>query len=58
MIDLNNLKTVQLVECNIYHKRYVKPYNSFNYNSISILINLNKINTNQKINPFFSINKF
>ena len=58
MIDLNNLKTVQLVESNIYHKRYVKPYNSFNYNSISILVNLNKINTNQKINPFFSINKF
>ena len=57
MIDLNNLKTVQLVESNIYHKRYVKPYNSFNYNSISILVNLNKINTNLKINPFFSINK-
>ena len=58
MIDLNNLKTVQLVESNIYHKRYVKPYNSFNYNSISILVNLNKVNINQKINPFFSINKF
>ena len=57
MINLNNFKTVQLVESNIYHKRYVKPYNSFNYNCISILVNLNKINANIKISPLFSINK-
>ena len=57
MINLNNFKTVQLVESNIYHKRYVKPYNSFNYNCISILVNLNRINANIKISPLFSVNR-
>ena len=57
MIDLNNFNTVKLVEGNISHTRHVKPFNSFNYKCISIIVNLNKTINQEKIGPLFSINK-
>ena len=58
MFDLNNFNTVKLVEGNITHTRHVKPFNSFNYKCISIILNLNKTTNQKKIGPLFSINKF
>ena len=57
MIDLNNFNTVKLVEGNISHTRHVKPFNSFNYKCISIIVNLNKTINQEKIGPLFSLNK-
>jgi DUF1365 family protein len=57
MINLNSFNTVELVEGNISHTRHIKPFNSFNYKCISIIVNLNKARNQKKIVPLFSINK-
>ena len=58
MIGLKEISSVKLIEGVISHKRFVSPQNSFKYNCISVLINLNKIKKIKKINFLFSINSF
>ena len=38
-----DIETIKLIDGKISHKRNVHPFNEFNYNCISILINLNNI---------------
>ena len=52
-----DIETIKLIDGKISHKRNVHPFNEFNYNCISILINLNNIKNKKKFNSIFSINK-
>ena len=52
-----DIETIKLIDGKISHKRNIHPFNEFNYNCISILINLNNIKNKKKFNSIFSINK-
>ena len=53
----HDVEIIKLIDGQISHKRNISPYNNFNYNCISVLINLNNIKNRKSINPLFSINK-
>ena len=36
-----DIETIKLIDGKISHKRNIHPFNEFNYNCISILVNLN-----------------
>ena len=43
-----DIETIKLIDGKISHKRHIHPLNEFNYNCISILINLNNIKNASK----------
>ena len=47
-----DIETIKLIDGKISHKRNIHPFNEFNYNCISILINLNNIKNKKNLIQF------